>query len=71
MAKRSRALGQREGGTVFHGTRRDRRYPAAVLKWVTAVAAFGLVGCALPGKWGVAPKPGGGTIVTPVAFRVE
>ena len=36
-----------------------------MLKWVTAVAALGLAGCALPGK------PGGGTMVTPVAFRVE
>ena len=71
MAKRNRALGQREGGTVFRGTRRGRRYPAAVLKWVTAVAVLGLAGCALPGKWGDVPKPGGGTIVTPVLFRVE
>jgi len=42
---------------------------------MTAVAVLGLVGCALPGRWGdaAAPpaKPAGGTIVTPVAFRVE
>ena len=42
-----------------------------MLKWVTAVAALGLAGCASLGKWGDVPKPGGGTIVTPVAFRVE
>jgi hypothetical protein len=42
-----------------------------VLKWVIVVAVLGLAGCALPGKRGDAPKPGGGTIVTPVAFRVE
>ena len=38
---------------------------------MTAVAVLGLVGCALPGKWGDVPKLGGGTIVTPVACRVE
>jgi len=46
-----------------------------VLKWLTAVVALGLAGCALPGRWGGAmqplAKPGGGTIVTPVAFRVK
>ncbi|SVA16165.1 uncharacterized protein METZ01_LOCUS69019 [marine metagenome] len=37
--------------------------------------ALGLAGCTLPGKRGGNPqplaKPGGGTIVTPVSFRVE
>ncbi|HJN89240.1 MAG TPA: hypothetical protein QGG93_02820 [Verrucomicrobiota bacterium] len=55
--------------------RLTRRYSAEVLKWVTAVAVLGLVGCSLLGKWGGAvrpmAKPGGGTMVDPVAFRVE
>jgi hypothetical protein len=42
-----------------------KRYAAGVMKWVIVVAVLGLAGCALPGK------PGGGTMVTPVAFRVE
>ena len=36
-----------------------------MLKWVIVVAVLGLAGCALP------RKSGGGTMVTPVAFRVE
>tara|TARA_Y100000780_G_scaffold190068_1_gene177648 strand:- start:1749 stop:2123 length:375 start_codon:yes stop_codon:yes gene_type:complete len=52
-----------------------KRYPAGVLKWVTAFVALGLAGCTLPGQWGGTPKPfakpGGGTIVTAAAFRVE
>ena len=48
-----------------------KRYAAGVLKWLTAIVALGLAGCALPGKWGGVPKAGGGTIVTPAAFRVE
>ena len=44
-----------------------------VRNWVTAVVALGLAGCALPGKGGGDPlaKPGGGTVVTPGAFRME
>jgi len=46
-----------------------------VIKWMTVVAVLGLAGCALPGRWDDAALPpaktGGGTIVIPVAFRVE
>ena len=40
---------------------------------MTAVVALGLAGCALPGKGCGDPltKPGGGTVVTPGAFRME
>ena len=40
---------------------------------MTVVVALGLAGCAVPGRWGGEPlaKPGGGTVVTPGAFRLE
>ena len=41
------------------------------MKRITAIVAIGLAGCVLPVKWGDVSTPGGGTIVTPVAFRVE
>jgi len=64
-----------EGGTVFRGVRLARRYSVEVLKCVTAVAVLGLAGCSQLGKLGGAvqpmAKPGGGTMVAPLAFRVE
>ena len=46
-----------------------------VLKWLTAIVALGLAGCALPGKWGGAgsrlAKPGDATLVTPAGHRMK